>query len=101
MTQLLSVAYTGYLTNRTISGTIAQTFNGSSVVLEHRFFGLSNPFNDLSDRSLRVLNLQQSIDDLEYFAKNAKLPMPGGDRVTPDVTPWILLGGSYSGTYTC
>jgi hypothetical protein len=23
--------------------------------------------------------------------------MPGGDQVTPDKAPWILIGGSYSG----
>jgi hypothetical protein len=26
--------------------------------------------------------------------------MPGGDKVTPDVTPWVLVGGSYSGALT-
>ena len=41
--------------------------------------------------------IQQAIDDLEYFAKNVKLPMPGGDKVTPDKAPWILIGGSYPG----
>ena len=76
---------------------MAQQFNGSNVVLEHRFFGLSNPYNDLNDHNLRLLTLQQSIDDLEYFVKNVKLPMPGGDQVTPDKAPWILAGGSYSG----
>lgn len=25
--------------------------------------------------------------------------MPGGDQVTPDKAPWILIGGSYSGMY--
>ena len=44
-----------------------------------------------------MLNIQQAIDDLEYFAKNVNLPMPGGDSVTPDKAPWILVGGSYAG----
>ncbi len=50
--------------------------------------------------SLSVLNIQQAIDDVGYFAKNAKLPMPGGDQVTPDTSPWIMIGGSYSGVLT-
>lgn len=75
----------------------AQQQNGSTIVLEHRFFGLSNPHPDLSVESLKVLNIQQAIDDLEYFAKNVNLPMPGGDSVTPDKAPWILVGGSYAG----
>ena len=92
--------YTGYLTNRTINGQIAQQEHGATIVMEHRFFGLSNPYPDLSEESFRVLNIQQAIDDLVYFANNVVLPMPGGDNVKPDTTPWILLGGSYSAALT-
>ncbi|TDL29922.1 hypothetical protein BD410DRAFT_759045 [Rickenella mellea] len=92
--------FEGYLTNASIYGMISQQQNGSNIVLEHRFFGLSNPKPDLSVKSLQLLTLQQAIDDLEYFAKNVKLPMPGGDQVTPDKAPWVLVGGSYSGALT-
>lgn len=78
--------------------TPAQQQNGTTIVLEHRFYGLSNPFPDLSVKSLRVHTIQQAIDDLEYFAKNVNLPMPGGDSLTPDKAPWVLIGGSYAGT---
>jgi len=67
------------------------------VVLEHRFYGLSNPYPDLSVKSLKYHTIQQAIDDYEYFAKNVNLPMPNGDSVTPDKAPWILVGGSYAG----
>ena len=76
---------------------IAQQQNGTTIVLEHRFYGLSNPLPDLSVKSLRLYTIQQAIDDLEYFAKNVNLPMPGGDSVTPDNAPWVLIGGSYAG----
>ncbi|KAI0797037.1 serine carboxypeptidase S28-domain-containing protein [Abortiporus biennis] len=92
--------YSGYLTNRTINGQIAQQQNGSAIVLEHRFFGLSNPKPDLTVASLRLLTIQQAIDDLEYFANNVHLPMPGGDSVPPGKAEWILVGGSYSGALT-
>ncbi|KAG6896631.1 hypothetical protein C0992_007037 [Termitomyces sp. T32_za158] len=92
--------YYGYLTNRTINGLIAQQQNASTVVLEHRFYGLSNPKPDLSVESLRLHTIQQAAEDLAYFAKTVKLPMPGGDQVTPDKAPWILIGGSYSGALT-
>jgi len=91
--------YTGYLTNDTMSGLIAQQQNGATVLLEHRFFGQSNPYPDLSSQSLALLTIQQAIDDLVYFAQNVTLPMPGGDKVKPDSTPWILFGGSYSGMW--
>ena len=40
------------------------------------FFGLSNPYDDLTVKSLQFLTLEQSIDDLEYFVKNVKVPVP-------------------------
>ena len=92
--------YTGYLTNETINGQIAQQEKGATIVLEHRFFGLSNPHPDLSVKSLQVLNIQQAIDDLEYFAKNVQLPIPGAKDLSITQTPWVLVGGSYSGALT-
>ncbi|THH02814.1 hypothetical protein EW145_g6691 [Phellinidium pouzarii] len=92
--------YTGYLTNKTVNGLIAQQQNGSTIVIEHRFYGLSNPYNNLSVASLSVHTIQQAIDDLVYFAENVKLPMPNGGDITPDKAPWILIGGSYSGALT-
>ena len=89
-----------YLTNQTIIGQIAQQEHGAGVLLEHRFFGLSNPYPNLTDASLSVLTVQQSIDDLEYFVNNVKLAMPGGDNVKPDTAPWILVGASYAGALT-
>ncbi|KAJ7246535.1 peptidase S28 [Mycena haematopus] len=92
--------YSGYLTNLTINGQIAQQESGAAVVLEHRFYGLSNPLPDLSVKSLRLHTIQQAIDDLEYFANNVVLPMPNGGKLKPATTPWILVGGSYSGALT-
>ncbi|KIM91231.1 hypothetical protein PILCRDRAFT_59170 [Piloderma croceum F 1598] len=92
--------FEGYLTNKTINGQIAQQQKGATIVLEHRFYGQSNPYNNLSVQSLQVHTIQQAIEDLVYFAENVKLAMPGGDNVTPDVAPWILIGGSYAGALT-
>jgi Serine carboxypeptidase S28 len=79
---------------------IAQQENGATVLIEHRFFGQSNPYNDLTATSLQFLTIQQAIDDLVYFAENVKLPMPGGNAVSPMQVPWILVGGSYAGALT-
>jgi hypothetical protein len=87
--------------NKTINGQIAQQQKGATIVLEHRFYGTSNPYPDLSVKSLKVHTIQQAIDDLDYFANNVKLAMPGVDNVKPNVNnPWILVGGSYSGALT-
>ncbi|KAF8513795.1 serine carboxypeptidase S28-domain-containing protein [Gautieria morchelliformis] len=95
-----AASFTGYLTNTTINGLIAQANNGSTVVLEHRFFGLSNPINNLADDSLQLLTIDQAAKDLAYFAKNVQLPQPNGDKINADAVPWILVGGSYSGALT-
>ncbi|KAI0293151.1 peptidase S28 [Multifurca ochricompacta] len=92
--------FTGYLTNRTVNGQIAQQEKGAAIVLEHRFFGLSNPYPDLNVASFKYHTIQQAIDDLEYLANNVVLPFPGGDKISPADAPWVLIGGSYSGALT-
>ncbi|KAF8520564.1 serine carboxypeptidase S28-domain-containing protein [Gautieria morchelliformis] len=95
-----AASFTGYLTNATIKGLISQANNGSTVVLEHRFFGLSNPIDNLEDESLQLLTIDQAAKDLTYFAKNVHLPQPNGDKINADAVPWILVGSSYSGALT-
>ncbi|EGO28580.1 hypothetical protein SERLADRAFT_354447 [Serpula lacrymans var. lacrymans S7.9] len=90
----------GFLTNATINGLIAQQESGATILLEHRFFGFSNPYDNLTTQSLALLTIQQAIDDLVYFAQNVDLPMPGGDQVKPHQAPWVLIGGSYPGALT-
>ncbi|RXW19278.1 hypothetical protein EST38_g6575 [Candolleomyces aberdarensis] len=87
------------LTNVTIPGAIAQATNGAVVVVEHRFYGKSKPFPDLSANSLRFHTISQALEDFVYFALNVKLAMPGGDGegIRPHRSPWIFVGGSYSG----
>ncbi|KAF8743831.1 hypothetical protein AX14_000237 [Amanita brunnescens Koide BX004] len=92
--------YNAYLSNQTINGMIAQQQNGSTVILEHRFYGLSNPKPDLTVASLQYHTIQQAIDDLVYFVYNVNLPMPGGESLSPSYAPWILVGGSYAGALT-
>ncbi|KAG1839389.1 peptidase S28 [Suillus tomentosus] len=92
--------YQGYVTNDTINGLIAQQQKGAAIVIEHRFFGFSNPYDNLTSQSLALLTVQQAIDDLVYFATTVNLPMSGGDAVKPSQAPWILVGGSYGGALT-
>ncbi|KDQ20234.1 hypothetical protein BOTBODRAFT_142776 [Botryobasidium botryosum FD-172 SS1] len=87
----------GDITNSSLNGLIARATKGAVVAIEHRFFGKSSPYPDLSEESYRVHTLEQSIDDLVYFAKTVDLPMPGGDAVGADKAPWLLFGSSYAG----
>ncbi|KAH9174223.1 peptidase S28 [Lactarius sanguifluus] len=92
--------YTGYLTTRTINGQIARQQNGVTIVIEHRFYGLSNPYPNLSVASFKYHTIDQAINDLAFFAKNVTLPFGDGDKVSPTYAPWGLIGGSYSGALT-
>lgn len=92
--------FTGYITNRTINGQIAQQQKGATILIEHRFYGLSNPYPDLSVASFKYHTIDQAINDLAFFAKNVTLPFLGGDKVSPAYAPWVLIGGSYAGALT-
>lgn len=54
-------------------GQVSQAVKGANIILEHRFFGKSNPAPDMSATSLELLTLEQAIDDLVYFAQHVRL----------------------------
>lgn len=86
--------YDGSITNSSLNGWLAQQNRGAAVVLEHRFFGQSNPYKNLSEEAYSVLTVEQAMADIVYFAQNVKLPMPGGSKAGPDKLPWVLVGGT-------
>uniref|UniRef100_A0A0N5AGL3 Serine protease K12H4.7 n=1 Tax=Syphacia muris TaxID=451379 RepID=A0A0N5AGL3_9BILA len=62
-----------------------------AFVLEHRYYGGSQPFEDLSTEHLKYLSSRQAIEDIADFIRamnqSFKLENP----------KWITFGGSYSG----
>jgi pimeloyl-ACP methyl ester carboxylesterase len=74
---------------------MAQRLQGLILVLEHRFYGKSLPF-DLESYTLenmRLLNSEQALKDLAYFTEQVisqKLHKVANN-------PWIAIGGSYPG----
>jgi hypothetical protein len=53
-------------------GVFMNETNSAGVILEHRFYGASDPGPDLSAKSLNGLhNIDQAMDDLVYFAQHA------------------------------
>jgi hypothetical protein len=91
---------TGYNTylgiNRT-TGVIAQEIGAAVIVIEHRYWGVSSPFANLSTENLQYLTLENSIADLVNFAKTAVLPFDPSGSSQAAKAPWVLVGGSYSG----
>ncbi|KLU92954.1 hypothetical protein MAPG_11902 [Magnaporthiopsis poae ATCC 64411] len=90
--------YEALLTNRTIPGMISQAVGGANILLEHRYFGKSSHFDQLTVRNLQYLTLNNSIVDNTYFARNVKLSFDPEGKSAPSKAPWVLSGASFGGT---
>lgn len=90
-------AYTGYLTNRTLTGAVAQEVGGAVILIEHRYWGYSSPFSDLTTENMQYLTLKNSISDFVVFPQNVTLPFDPSGESHPTKAPWLMMGGSYSG----
>lgn len=95
--EVAAEGYTGYLTNRTITGQFAQAIGGAVVMMEHRYWGDSSPYSVLTAANLTYLTLANSIHDTTYFANNVKLPFDTNGSSSAANAPWVFSGGSYSG----
>jgi hypothetical protein len=83
---------------------LANATNGISIVLEHRYYGLSLPHNfSLSTDNLRHLTSEQALLDSARFIQlldlgflDKRLKGKTGSRTRP----WVAYGGSYAGAMT-
>jgi hypothetical protein len=95
---------------------LARATGGIGVVLEHRYYGESNPSSfsanmsligiflsgnslpvkNFTTDSLRFLNNDQSAADSALFMERANFAGVDNDITAPG-TPWIYYGGSYAG----
>jgi hypothetical protein len=66
-------------------------------VLEHRYWGTSTPFTDLTTENMKYLTLENAIKDMTYFAKKVQLPFARHVASNAADVPWVTMGGSYSG----
>ncbi|CAN6287748.1 unnamed protein product, partial [Urochloa humidicola] len=76
---------------------LAKKFGAAVVTPEHRYYGKSSPFKQLTTENLRFLSLKQALFDLAVFRQyyqeslNARYNRTGFDN------PWFVIGVSYSG----
>ncbi|CAL3969226.1 unnamed protein product [Diplocarpon coronariae] len=89
--------YGAYLTNVTLLGRLAQENKGAVVLVEHRYYGESSPYDTLNSETLQLLTLHQTILDFTNLANTADLPFDTNHSSNADKAPWIFSGGSYSG----
>lgn len=76
---------------------LASAHGGIAVILEHRYYGTSFPFEDISVEDARFLSTEQSLADAAYFARNVVFPGLESENLTSSAAPWIVYGVSYSG----
>ncbi|KAK4459815.1 putative serine protease EDA2 [Cladorrhinum samala] len=89
--------YGDILTNETLPGLYAQAVRGAVVMLEHRYWGKSSPYQVLDTQNLTHLTLKNSIDDVVRFARTVRLPFDRSGRTNAPRAPWVMAGFSYSG----
>ncbi|KAK6339960.1 hypothetical protein TWF718_009348 [Orbilia javanica] len=100
----------GLVDEEEFSVAMAKKFNGLLILFEHRFYGQSAPSTatsrDLGKASKRQLSeffkyhtIEQALEDVVYFAKNFSYDLEEYPKqtLTPDKTPWVWIGVSYSG----
>jgi Serine carboxypeptidase S28 len=73
------------------SSTLAKKFQAHVVAIEHRYYGESMPFTNLTTANLKYLNVESAIEDL----KNIQTFIMKSQGLTGK---WIAVGGSYAGS---
>ncbi|KAK4183238.1 serine-type peptidase [Podospora australis] len=86
-----------YFTPTRLTGRMAQEMGGAVLIMEHRYWGQSSPFANLTVKNLKYLTLENSLKDINYFANNIVLPFDTTNGSHPANAPWVFTGGSYSG----
>ncbi|KAK6084908.1 serine carboxypeptidase S28 [Seiridium cupressi] len=89
--------YAAYLTDRAITGMYAQAIGGAVVMIEHRYWGNSTPYDTQTTMNLQYLTLDQAVADFVNFAQNVKLPFDTSGATNAPKAPWVWVGGSYAG----
>ncbi|KAI6216832.1 Peptidase S28 family-containing protein [Aphelenchoides besseyi] len=72
----------------------AKQFGAMLYSLEHRFYGLSQPFDSMTIENLKYLTSEQALGDIANFIQNMNA-QKGWKNAR-----WIPFGGSYAGAMT-
>ncbi|KAF3058586.1 putative serine protease K12H4.7 [Daldinia childiae] len=95
--EVAATGYVSYMTDQALTGLIAKEVGGAVILVEHRYWGNSTPYEIQTTKNLQFLNLDQSVADFVNFAQTVKLPFDADGTSNASNAPWIWSGGSYSG----
>jgi pimeloyl-ACP methyl ester carboxylesterase len=70
--------------------TYASKLGAAIVILEHRYYGKSQPFDQMTGDNLKYLTYEQALEDFAVFQRYVTKQMSFNGK-------WIFAGGSYSG----
>ncbi|KAK2954094.1 putative Thymus-specific serine protease [Blattamonas nauphoetae] len=73
--------------------TLSKLHKAVLVVLEHRYYGESQPFTDHSTQNLKYLSAKQALADAAHFAEWIK----ANDLKALQIRKIVVVGGSYAG----
>jgi len=82
-------------TERSYPFQVCQDLNCIFYVLEHRYYGASQPFGNWSVANLKYLNSTQALADIDYFIKNQTKEIE--NKYGSGVRKVMTIGGSYPG----
>lgn len=71
---------------------VGRDYRALFIYVEHRFYGKSQPTDDMSDENLKYLSSKQALADLDYFIDGMKKKFKMTDK-----NKVVVFGGSYSG----
>ncbi|KAJ1957244.1 hypothetical protein GGI12_005078, partial [Dipsacomyces acuminosporus] len=75
---------------------LANATSGLLIVMEHRYYGESYPVSDLSGPNMKYLTVENALEDMAHFIRNAAdfVSSTIGVAVSPR-SKWVVTGGSY------
>ncbi|THU74313.1 hypothetical protein C4D60_Mb04t32040 [Musa balbisiana] len=76
---------------------LAKKFGAAIVSLEHRYYGKSSPFKQLTTNNLRFLSSKQALFDLAVFRQYYQEYLNAKYNISEAENPWFVFGVSYSG----
>ncbi|KAH9907082.1 putative serine peptidase [Xylariomycetidae sp. FL2044] len=95
--EVAATGYISYLSDQAITGMIAKEIGAAVLLVEHRFWGNSTPWEIQTTERLQYLNLDQAVADFVHIARTVELPFDVDGASNAPNAPWIWTGGSYSG----
>ncbi|KAL2264240.1 hypothetical protein VTK26DRAFT_9016 [Humicola hyalothermophila] len=87
-----------FLSNTTTTGAYAQALGAAVVVIEHRYFGGSSPYDGFTAETLQHLTMEQAAADIVNFANNVRFAFDQEQSSVASKTPWIYWGAAYAAT---